>query len=212
MTTSNINFVQADEFYIEDLDTLKVVADPLRLQIIEIVFDHPHTVKQVGKKLGLPHSKLYYHINMLEKHGLISIASTRMVSGIVEKSYQASARMFRIKRGLLNPSRTTADGNADVFVEAVLENAKRDIKENVRSGLIDLSGDTSPLNLNISRSTTRLTPDEATDFQERLRALVSEFKEKSAHGHNPDQQTYALVTAMYPTLRGARPENENTHV
>ncbi len=210
MTTSDIDFVQADEFYIEDLDTLKVVADPLRLQIIEIVFDHPHTVKQVGNKLGLPASKLYYHINLLEKHGLISIASTRMVSGIVEKSYQASARMFRIKRGLLNPSRTKEDGSANVFVAAILENAKRDIKENVRSGLIDLSGDTSPFNLNISRSTARLTPDEATEFQERLQALVSEFKEKSAHGHNPDQQTYALVTAMYPTLRGSRPDDENT--
>jgi len=57
MTTSDIDFVQADEFYIEDLDTLKVVADPLRLQIVEIVFDHPHTVKQVGNKLGLPDRK-----------------------------------------------------------------------------------------------------------------------------------------------------------
>lgn len=206
MTTTDTEFVQVDELFIEDLETLKVVADPLRLQIVEIMGEHPHTVKQVGQKLDLPASKLYYHINLLEKHGLISIASTRVVSGIVEKSYQTSAHQFRVKRGLLNPGSRSEDGdNAGIFVDAFLDNAKQDIKENVSAGLIDLSGEGSPFGLNISRNTARLTIEQAAQFQERLQELMKEFSHHSEGGANADQQSYAVMFAMYPTLRGSRP-------
>ena len=58
-------------FIIEDRETLKVMADPLRSQILEIVIDSPHTIRQTAAKLGLSASKLYYHFNLLEKHGLV---------------------------------------------------------------------------------------------------------------------------------------------
>ncbi|MEL6271791.1 MAG: winged helix-turn-helix domain-containing protein, partial [Chloroflexota bacterium] len=199
-------------FTINDLDTLKVIADPLRLQVIEIIFDHPHTVKQVAHKLEIPQSKLYYHINLLEKHALIAVASTRIVSGIVEKSYQASARNFRVKKGLLNPASPDEDapeGGMSMFVDAILDNAKQDIKRNAANGLINLSEETSPLNLNISRMTTRLTEDEALELQERLKALSKEFHEKKKDGANADEQTYALVFALYPTMRGSRPNPDD---
>lgn len=209
MTTNDTSetFTQATEFVISDLDTLKVVADPLRLQIIELIFDHAHTVKQIGKKLKLPPSKLYYHINLLEKHGLIAVASTRVVSGIVEKSYQTAAQGIRVQRGLLSPGRPqqpAADG-ATILVDAILNDTRADIKENTASGLINLSGDDHPNSLRISRSTTRFTAAQALTFQERLKALLDEFKQHKEDPANDDEQVYALVLALYPTARGTRP-------
>ncbi len=204
--TDPAHFVQSDEYIINDLDTLKVIADPLRLQIIEIIFDHSHTVKQVASKLDTPVSKLYYHINLLEKHGLIRIASTRVVSGIVEKSYQASARKFRVQNGLLNPAQSEVpQSGMALLVDAILEDAKQDIKHHASSGLIDLSGQTDAMRLSISRTMTRLTPHEAVEFQQRLKALTDEFQAKKADGANADEQSYALVFALYPTTRGTRP-------
>jgi DNA-binding transcriptional ArsR family regulator len=201
------DFTQAEEFIINDLDALKVVADPLRLQIIELIFDHAHTVKQIAKKLKLPPSKLYYHINLLEKHGLITIASTRIVSGIVEKSYQASAANIRVRKGLLSPGRAPSEeeNGVGMLVTAILDDARQDILENAAAGLVDLSGEEHPHSLRISRSTTRFTEEEALEFQQRLQDIVEEFRARREETVNIDEQGYAFVFAFYPTARGSRP-------
>ena len=43
---------------IKDLETLKVLADPLRLQIIEVLAPEPQTVNQIAQQLGLSRSRL----------------------------------------------------------------------------------------------------------------------------------------------------------
>src|SRR5918912_4209068 len=91
---------------ITDLDRLRVIADPLRLRILETLIE-PRTVKQVAAALGLAPTKLYYHINLLERHGLIVVVDTRLVSGILEKRYQAAARCFRVDHALLALSGST---------------------------------------------------------------------------------------------------------
>lgn len=210
--TNDTSFTQVAEFVIEDLETLKVVADPLRLQIVELVFDHPHTVKQVAQKLDLPPSKLYYHFNLLEKHGLIRIASTRIVSGIVEKSYQTAAHNIRVQRGLLTPQRNNnpKEQGVSLFVDAILEDAKQDIKQNAVNGLINLTEEQHPHSLRIARNTTRFTEEQALEFQARLNALMEEFKLNKENPANLNEQVYALVFAFYPTMRGTRPKGEDT--
>lgn len=208
---SNESFAQTEEFVIRDLETLKVIADPLRLQILEIVFDHPHTVKQIASQLDLPPSKLYYHMNLLEKRQLIAVASTRMVSGIQERSYQAAARNFRVMKGLLTPQRSQSEKDEGValFVDAILDDAKQDIKHHVKRGLINTDADDHALSLRLARATTRLTEAQALEFHQRLRELIAEFQDRKADGANADEQGYAMVIAMYPTQRGTRPQDEN---
>ena len=54
-------------FHIADLETLRAIADPLRVQIMELLEGgQALTVKQVAEKLGLAPSKLYYHFGALE--------------------------------------------------------------------------------------------------------------------------------------------------
>ena len=107
-------------FIIEDRETLKVMVDPLRSQILEILLSTPHTIKQTAGKLGLAASKLYYHFNLLEKHGLIDVVETRMVGNLEEKRYQAVSTDFELAPGLINTS--TEDGKAvanEVFVNTI---------------------------------------------------------------------------------------------
>src|SRR3954467_12474429 len=92
---------------ITTLDALKVFSDPLRQQIIEALLDDAKTVKQVAVELDLAPTKLYYHVNLLEEHGLIQVTETRIVSGIIEKHYRAAAREFAIERSLLTPGQNT---------------------------------------------------------------------------------------------------------
>jgi DNA-binding transcriptional ArsR family regulator len=70
------------EMTITDPETLKVIADSLRLQILRQL-KQPKTVKEVGLSLEISPTKLYYHFSQLEKHELIRVVDTRLVSGIV---------------------------------------------------------------------------------------------------------------------------------
>jgi DNA-binding transcriptional ArsR family regulator len=71
-------------FTISDLETLKVMTDPLRLKIIDLLLEQPRNVKFLASALNISSTKLYYHINMLEEKGILKVVSTRIVSGIIE--------------------------------------------------------------------------------------------------------------------------------
>src|SRR5690349_23081625 len=93
-----------DLLVITDLETVKVVADPLRLQLLNLLREEARTVKELAKTLHLPQTKLYYHMDLLEKHGLVRVVGTRLVSGILEKRYQAAAYKFSVDHALLMPA------------------------------------------------------------------------------------------------------------
>ena len=74
-----------EEFIIDNVDALKMIADPLRLQIMRSL-EKPRTVKDLAAQLDIPATKLYYHVNQLETHKIIRVVDTRIVSGIIEKA------------------------------------------------------------------------------------------------------------------------------
>ena len=81
-----------DELIINDLETLHVISDPLRLRLLTAIIDQPKPIKQIAAELEIDQIKLYYHFKMMEKHGLVKIVEERVISGIVEKVYRARAR------------------------------------------------------------------------------------------------------------------------
>ena len=71
-----------EEYLVTDLETIKIISDPLRVQILEHIgltseVGKLITVKEIAEALDIPPTKLYYHINLLEKHDLIRVAETR---------------------------------------------------------------------------------------------------------------------------------------
>jgi DNA-binding transcriptional ArsR family regulator len=88
-----------------DVETLKALADPTRMAILSVLArsrDLPAmSVKELAAELGEPQTKLYRHVRQLEEAGLIRVAATRMVSGILEQRYQACLRDLRFTPGML---------------------------------------------------------------------------------------------------------------
>ena len=85
---------QREIYTLKDLDQVKVLADPLRIRILEALLEE-RTTKQVADLLGEKPTKLYHHVDALEKVGLIALSRTRQNRGTVEKYYLAVARTFR---------------------------------------------------------------------------------------------------------------------
>src|SRR5918995_7385708 len=89
---------------IDDLDTLRLLTQPVRLKIVEALRSAtgPLSVKELAAELGTTQTKLYYHVNLLEGADLIRVAATRLVSGIVEKRYVAASYRIGVDRALLS--------------------------------------------------------------------------------------------------------------
>ena len=103
----------AETLQIDDLETLKIVADPRRKQLIDLLRDDAATVKELAGALHVSPKSLYYHVNLLPKHGLIRVVDTRLVSGITEKRYRPTAYLFLFEELGLGAGSATAAGTPD---------------------------------------------------------------------------------------------------
>jgi transposase-like protein len=197
------SFQPAPQLTITSLETLKVFADPLRQQIIEALLDGAKTVKQVAAELDLAPTKLYYHVNLLEEHQLIRVVDTRIVSGIIEKHYQASARSFAIEHSLLTPGQESGSA-VELALNAMLDPIREEIQRSFSSGMIDMSED-APLwhKLKLWRETIRFSEAEAAGFYSRLEALVREYASRSSAAESSDQP-YALIIGVYPAQTSSK--------
>jgi Helix-turn-helix domain len=189
----------ADELIIRDLEVLRVISDRLRLRIVE-AFGRTHgasrTVKEVAKELGEPPTKLYYHVNLLEQHGILVVAESNLVSGIMEKRYVPAAKSFRVDRRLLE-ERGAADGGAagaavaDVL-ESVFESTADDFRRALAAGFLEVGETTGqPERALLTRAAVRLTDASAANLVKALREIVETQDETEA------TNTYALTVAFF---------------
>src|SRR5436305_14773507 len=118
-TVDGDEWTPAETLDITDLETLKILADSRRTQLIDLLRQDAATVKQLATALRVSPKSLYYHVNLLEKHGLIRVVDTRLVYGITEKRYRATAYLFLFRElGLGSsgePNRQTHEGISSIF-------------------------------------------------------------------------------------------------
>ena len=76
---------QESVMMLTDLEQMKVLADPLRIRILESLAIDERTTKQVADLLGEKPTKLYHHVEALERVGLIRMTRTRQNRGTLEK-------------------------------------------------------------------------------------------------------------------------------
>ncbi|HVU10652.1 MAG TPA: helix-turn-helix domain-containing protein [Phototrophicaceae bacterium] len=183
---------------ITTLEALKVFSDPLRQQIIEALLDGSKTVKQIAAELDLAPTKLYYHVNLLEEHGLIQVTETRIVSGIIEKHYTATAHEYLIERSLLTPGQNASSEGLEVFFDAMVEPIRAEVQRSFKQGVIDTSEDApEQLKFRMWRAMRQLSDAQAAEFYARLNKLIDEFN--ALKTGNDDDLHYGLLIGIYPT-------------
>ena len=65
-----------DIYYINDLEKLKALADPLRVDIITTLGTTKQNSQQLAKKLKINRTRIHYHLNILEEMGFIKVVDT----------------------------------------------------------------------------------------------------------------------------------------
>ncbi|MGH9175232.1 MAG: ArsR/SmtB family transcription factor [Vicinamibacterales bacterium] len=193
-------------FVIADLETLRIVANPLRLQILEGLRATSRTVKDLAAEFGLAATRLYYHVNLLEQHGLVRVTGSRLVSGIVEKHYQTTADRLALDRALLGSNQPLRDEGLEVLLSVVLDEARGEIRRSVREGRIEAGSDAPPgRGFVLGRRWLRLTAEQAGAYIERHKQLQAEFEALAARNNDTDQ-VFEVLLGFYPVERRAASE------
>ncbi|MCP4498555.1 MAG: helix-turn-helix transcriptional regulator [Deltaproteobacteria bacterium] len=101
MDDENTRYPLEPSFFIGDIDTLKIFADPLRLRILRTLYEHGEgralSAKQIRGKLGEEkNNRLYYHVRLLEEAGLIRKAFERKKRNLSEVFFVPVAKRLQI--------------------------------------------------------------------------------------------------------------------
>jgi DNA-binding transcriptional ArsR family regulator len=183
------------ERVLTDLEQLRVASDALRLQLLDLMSSEPQrawTARELAEALETKQTKLYHHLALLDEHGFIRVAETRMVSGIQEKRYQATAISFRVERSLLSGA-----GGEPAFAEvldAIFDKARNEIMASIRAGLIDMAEEEPERRrMTLSFSHARLSEASIRKLMRQVRKLaeVDDLEESAGI-------PYGLVVGLYP--------------
>jgi DNA-binding transcriptional ArsR family regulator len=170
--------VVPDVKIIEDLATLRLLSDPLRLRLIEELGVQPTTVKELAKAMDMKPNRLYYHVNLLEEHGLVRVTQTRIVSGIVERTYALVAKHFAVSDDLSLPVDVRREVTNTLF--------------RVVSAEIDDAADA-----NVGRMQLWLTDDEREAFKQELSDLLDKYGNGDRQRADAVADRYTLLFALY---------------
>jgi DNA-binding transcriptional ArsR family regulator len=173
---------------VADVGTLKALADPLRLAILAALMNPGQlemrvmSVKELAEELAEPQTKLYRHVRQLEAAGLIRVASSRLVSGILEQRYQASQRDLSLRPGLVSDGQAADEPDSVLALEQLLAAALSRFGEQYvaarRAGTID-SGEYPPeqayRSATVAAVETRMAPARAAAVRLKLQEVLDEL-------------------------------------
>lgn len=157
---------QAEIMIVREPRQIKALMDPLRHRILSALCREPRTTKQVATLLGEPPTKLYRHVAILERLGLVRLVRTEPKRGTTEKYFEAVARSFSLgTSGLTGQAKGTA--------EELFSNAFDDVLQDIRAAAN--SGRLRQNSTLLATGLLRIPDGRLAEFQGRLRRLGEEF-------------------------------------
>jgi DNA-binding transcriptional ArsR family regulator len=189
-----------DVYTMTSLEQIRVVADPLRVSILEALCLEARTTKQVAELLGEKSTRLYHHVDALLEAGLIRLVDTRQVRGTVEKYYQAVGRAFRADPGIFRQTGADDEQNQTLAEVAttMLERTTEEVRNLILSGYDLASGEEGIL----SYVEVRGSESEINEINERLLKFLKDLEENCCNGEPSEgDRRFRLNLAWFPLDR-----------
>lgn len=186
-------------FWIEDEETFELLTDQTRIEIIELLFE-PRSVTALAEAMGVPRTRLYHHVKLLEEAGLIEVVDTRKAGALTEKIYLVAASSYRPSDSFLANARPSQQ--RDAILGAVFGATRADFARALEDqGIEGLEGHSARKRMTLGRLVFELTPDRLEDLVAELEALVERYAAMCED--DPAAIPVAAVTLVYPRSQGA---------
>ena len=114
-----------DLLVLRDLECVKAIAHPRRIDILNAFDKEPLSAKQLSEMLDEPHAKINYHIKTLYNVGILELVEEKIKSGIVEKYYYPTANNVVMSRKIIDYTLDPASEDGKVSIsdfEDTIEN------------------------------------------------------------------------------------------
>lgn len=195
---------------LRELDQIKVLADPLRVQILSALFQE-RTTKQVAELLGEKPTKLYHHMEALEKVGLVELTRTRQNRGTLEKYYLAVARGFRADPAIFTAEKPSTDELSALrsMVTTVLDSTSAEIMQ-----CIDRERNVASLQTDglLACVELRLDWEEIVELRRRLQETmdwIMSLNDPDVDLEDPELERFRLSIAYFPLKEPRRKMRES---
>ncbi|MFD8421747.1 ArsR/SmtB family transcription factor [Streptomyces sp. NPDC059466] len=148
----------------------KALADPLRIRLLEALWETPRSARELADRADLPADRLYYHLGQLEQAGLIEISAYRpLPRGRVERVYAPAVTE--------PPSDAASPEEMAEFLGSMLDATRADISAAYRSRQ---AGGRREVDLH--RGVLRLTDEALAELREHLARLAARFGDGDTPG------------------------------
>ena len=179
---------------------LRALAHPLRLRLLQFFAGEPRTTMQVAVLMGEPPTRLYHHVNALERAGILELARTRPVRGTIEKYFKVARKQIGVSR----PDETTPSSRAALrgLTEMVFEEARTELL----AALAEpgrFTQQNAPIAL---RMLLQVPPSRMKRVRGRIVAMVKAIKRELKDCNDPAAQHWALTLGFAPSAPTKRPE------
>jgi DNA-binding transcriptional ArsR family regulator len=184
-----------DVFWIDDRETLDLLGDPVRLEIIEQLSE-PRSVTEIAEAMDVPRTRLYHHVRLLEDAGLIRVVETREVGALTERRYQVSAKSFRPSERFMEQSLPREQ--AEAMLTALFGATRADFVRSVDEGIVSFRDDKDSRRLTLARRLLSLTPEKLAALVDDIESLISSY---DSDDDDPDAIPVAVLHVVYPSSR-----------
>lgn len=178
---------------------LRALAHPLRLRLLEEFAGQARTTMQVAVAMGEPPTRLYHHVNALERAGILKLARTRQVRGTTEKYYEVAKKTFGAAAG----SRITGR------MRGPLKNVAHMMFEEARDDLFAAIADPSKITPGTEPVALRMllttSPAQLAEVRKKLMALLHSVRKECKRQPPPaDTLRWALTVSFAPRRKSVQ--------
>lgn len=159
---------EKDTYWILREDQLECLSSTVRTDIIDhLVGRGPMSIKQLAASLGRQPSSIYYHIDMLQKVGLVIEAGTQVSNRRTEVLYQTPAPRIRLKKAIPIPKNHDA---INKMVGVLSRQSQRDFAQGLSHP--DMQADGPERNLGFFRLINRPSPESLREINRHLERIA----------------------------------------
>jgi len=138
MTPPTVRVRRRQPFVIRDARAIALLASPVRQAILDCISaGGPASVAGLSRQLRRPADRLYYHVRLLEKAGLVVDAGSGRTKRRTEAKFDVPGRPMLMKYLPMTPRNRRA---IDRVISAVLRSARRDFSRALTSARIRVEG------------------------------------------------------------------------
>ncbi len=184
---------------LDSMAQLKAIANPQRMQLLQEFAREPATTKQIATRLAVPPTRLYHHVAVLEKAGLLKLVETRKLRGTTEKYYTTTAESFRLDQQALGEA-AGAPGLA--VVDNLLSNARQEVRNLLAAKPDDMAMVQESIFVGVEVCGSKRRVEQ---LRRRISEMIAEFEQEPKAKSDQDERM-RLLLGWYPLLDVAEPD------